>query len=304
MESITVRTDLALEERENALSQAEVTEINGVKMEEQFHSYCNTLVTKVQILSKNGASVMHKPMGNYITFESEDLVESDHDFHKEISELLSKELRPLISDHLPAGKERILVVGLGNIDVTADSLGPRVINQLFITRHMLLEYGKEAYKDCHPISVSSIIPGVMAKTGMETAEIVKGVIRETGPNLLVVVDSLAARSIKRLNHTIQISDTGIQPGSGVGNHRSGLTEDTMGIPVIAIGIPMVVDAATIITDFMRSISTSDQFDCLNAMESQLRSLQNMYVTGKDIDAVVRQLSFTISEGLNQLFSNW
>lgn len=303
MDTMTVRTDLALEERESALSQNKIQEINGVKMEEKYHSYCDTTVTKVRIISKNGAAIMHKPMGNYITFESDRLTESDKDFHKEISKLLSEELLPLLQENLSSDNEKILVVGLGNMEVTADSLGPRVVNQLFITRHMILEYGKNAYNRPNPPSISSISPGVMAKTGMETAEIVKGIINETHPDLLIVVDSLAARSIRRLNHTIQISDTGIQPGSGVGNHRSGLTKETMGIPVIAIGIPMVVDAATIITDFMKNISKSDQLDCLEIMENQLRSLKDMYVTGKDIDAVVRQLSFTISEGLNRLFTS-
>ncbi len=304
MESMKVRTDLALEEHETILSQKQIAQINGVEIEEIPYEHCSTLVTRVRILSKNGAHIMHKPMGNYITFESDQLAEADEAFHKEISSLLSKELLPLILTHLNKDSSKILAVGLGNTDVTADSLGPRVINQLNITRHMLLEYGDNAYAKEKPLSISSIIPGVMAKTGMETAEIIKGIVQETSPDLLLVIDSLASRSIRRLNHTIQISDSGIQPGSGVGNHRSGLTKESIGIPVIAIGIPMVVDAATIVTDFMNSIPKSDQLDYLNEAQTKLRSLQNMYVTGKDIDSVVRTLSFTISEAINHLIFHW
>ena len=149
--------------------------------------------------------------------------------------------------------------------------------------------------------VSSIVPGVMAATGMETAEIVRGVISQTEPDLVIVVDALAARSTKRLNRTIQITDTGIHPGSGVGNHRNAMTKESMGVPVIAIGVPTVVDAGTIVGDALEKLIQEAggcvenlRTDCLHA----LTELNNMYVTGKDIDEVIKRLSFTISEALN------
>ena len=147
----------------------------------------------------------------------------------------------------------VLVVGLGNREVTADALGPRVLDNLMITRHIMRTYGKAAYENKCVNEISSIEPGVMAKTGMETAEIVKGVVEETQPDVVVVIDALAARSTKRLNRTIQISNAGIQPGSGVGNHRNALTEESLGRTVIAIGVPTVVDAATIVVDAMERV---------------------------------------------------
>ena len=159
---------------------------------------------------------------------------------------------------IPVKKEEVsvLVVGLGNRAVTPDSLGPRVADNLSITRHILKEYGKFAFGKEGVNSVSSIVPGVMAQTGMESMEIVAGVVKETKPDFVIAVDALAARNTKRLNRTIQVTDTGINPGSGVGNHRHGLNEKSLGVPVIAIGIPTVVDAATIVNDTMSSLLTA------------------------------------------------
>ena len=182
------------------------------------------------------------------------------------------------------------MVGLGNRAVTADSLGPLVIDNLHVTRHVLLEYGSAAYENTTNM-ISGIVPGVMAKTGMESMEIVRGVVGSTEPDVIIVVDALAARSTKRLNRTIQITNTGIHPGSGVGNHRSTLNEETLGKPVIAIGIPTVVDAATIVND-----AVGRQYEDMHL--SNMTELANMYVTGKDIDEIIKRLSYTISEGIN------
>ena len=196
----------------------------------------------------------------------------------------------------------VLVVGLGNREVTADALGPQVVDNLFITRHIVKEYGSAAYNKKRMNLISSIEPGVMAKTGMETAEIIKGVVQETQPDLLIVIDALAARSTRRLNRTIQITNTGIQPGSGVGNHRNALTRDSLGVPVIAIGVPTVVDAATIVGDALERIMDGEQdFDRVKYMgqhRTAFVELNNMYMTGKDIDAVVKRVSYTVSEGIN------
>lgn len=298
MENFQVRTDLALEARES-INNAD-REMRGVRVEEYYKEEEDIQVTKVMIDTKNAAKAMGKPVGCYVTMEAPALVEPDEDYHREISECLAQELLHMIPD--AEREQSVLVVGLGNREVTADALGPQVVDNLFITRHIIREYGKAAYSCSKMNLISSIEPGVMAKTGMETAEIVNGVVKETKPDLLIVVDALAARSTRRLNRTIQITNTGIQPGSGVGNHRNALTEESLGIPVIAIGVPTVVDAATIVGDALDKLMEDEKgFDSVKYMgqhRMHFAELYNMYMTGKDIDAVIKRVSFTISEGIN------
>jgi spore protease len=283
MEQFQVRTDLVLEETERVKKSAN-GQVNGIELEE-YDLSDNIHISKVMIKSKNAAKSLGKPIGTYITIEAADLIEPDEDYHREISCLIADQLRDIICD---TDKEKsILVVGLGNSDVTADALGPYTIDNLCITRHIIREYGKKAYNSSRVNSISALTPGVMAKTGMETAEIIKGVINETEPDIVIVVDALAARTTRRLNRTIQITDTGIHPGSGVGNHRKAITKETMGVPVIAIGIPMVVDARTIVTDALGNLDIP--------IDNQL---SNMYVTPKNIDETTKRLSFTVSEAIN------
>lgn len=297
MNCFQVRTDLALEAREN-IAKAEEG-LHGVTVEEYDREEIQVHITKVTISSRNGAKAMNKPIGNYITLEAPAMQEADEDYHREISEELAKQLRSILPG---AGREQsILVVGLGNRDVTADALGPGVVDNLFVTRHIIKEYGKAAYNKERMNLVSGIVPGVMAATGMEAAEIVRGVIEQTHPDLVIVVDALAARSTKRLNRTIQVTDTGIQPGSGVGNHRNALTKDSLGVPVIAIGVPTVVDAATIVGDAVERIRKETGHTEALLQPDRVRTmaeLNNMYVTGKNIDETIKRLSFTISEALN------
>lgn len=298
MGNFQIRTDLALEARES-ITEAD-SELRGVRVEESYDEENDIQVTKVMIDTKNAAKTMGKPIGTYVTIEAPALVEPDEDYHREISDCLAGELLHMISGSQQ--EQSVLVVGLGNREVTADALGPQVVDNLFITRHVVKAYGKAAYNCTKMNLVSSIEPGVMAKTGMETAEIIQGVVDETNPDVLIVVDALAARSTKRLNRTIQITNTGIQPGSGVGNHRNALTEETLGIPVIAIGVPTVVDAATIVGDALEKLLSDDKdFDSVKYMgqhRTAFAELNNMYMTGKDIDAVIKRVSFTVSEGIN------
>jgi spore protease len=283
MEQFMVRTDLALEETERVKKSAK-GQVNGIELEE-YDLPNNIHISKVAIKSKNAAKNLGKPIGTYITIEAAELIEPDEDYHREISVQIAEQIKILIPD---MDKEKsILVVGLGNSDVTADALGPYTIDNLCITRHIIKEYGKKAYNTTKINSISALTPGVMAKTGMETAEIIKGVINETEPDIVIVVDALAARTTRRLNRTIQITDTGIHPGSGVGNHRKAITEETMGVPVIAIGIPMVVDARTIVLDALGNLDIP--------IDNQL---SNMYVTPKNIDETTKRLSFTVSEAIN------
>ena len=290
---VQVRTDLALEAKETVQKPDE--EIRGVRVEEEKDAEMEIYITGVIIETKNGAKIMGKPMGTYITLEAPRMATPDEDYHREVSEKVADQIRELLPDE----KEElsILVVGLGNREVTADALGPNAADQLHITRHVVREFGKAAYNKNKMHTVSAIVPGVMAKTGMETCEIIRGVVEETKPDAIIAIDALAARSTKRLNRTIQITDTGVQPGSGVGNHRHALTRETLGIPVIGIGIPTVVDAGTIVGDAVEQIEREVLF-CSDMHALKMAELQNMYVTTKDIDDVVNRLSYTVSEAIN------
>ncbi|MCH5258959.1 MAG: GPR endopeptidase [Lachnospiraceae bacterium] len=279
----TVRTDLALEARESIEDRAEG--LHGVVVEEHYEESSDVHITKVIVETKNGAKMLGKPMGVYITLEAPAMTEPEDDYHQEISEILADQLRSILPE--PDREQSILVVGLGNREVTADSLGPNVVDNLFINRHIVKEYGKVAYNRSKMHQVSSLIPGVMAKTGMESAEIIKGVISETKPDVVIVIDALAARSTKRLNRTIQITNTGIHPGSGVGNHRNAITEESLHVPVLALGVPTVVDAATIVGD------------ALGERPVALKELNNMYVTTKDVDQQIQQISHILCDGINK-----
>ena len=293
MANFPIRTDLALEARE-FIEEAN-GEMRGIIVDTYKDADNTVLVTHVQITTKNGAKAMGKPIGSYITLEADNLADADEDYHREVSVVIAKQLHKLLPQLTE--EQSILVVGLGNRDVTADALGPEVVDHLNVTRHMLKQFGHAAYS-CEKVhEISSLVPGVMGKTGMESAEIIKGVVASTNPGIIIVIDALAARSTRRLTRTIQITNTGIQPGSGVGNHRNALTEESMGIPVIAIGIPTVVDAATIVNDAVGHLSQDSP-----EMQNTLHDMHNMYVTAKDIDETIKRLGFTLSEALNIAFN--
>lgn len=293
--SYRVRTDLAVESKEKF--EKDNVEIKGVAIHEEYQEELDLCTTVVKIKTDSGAKIMEKPKGTYITMEAPNLVVPDEDYHREISKALAGHLCQLL--HLDREKS-ILVVGLGNRDITPDALGPRAVNNLKINRHIVKEYGKAGMGEEKVHLVSSLIPGVMAQTGMETMEIIRGVVEETKPDAVVAIDALAARSMKRLNCTIQITDTGINPGSGVMNHRNGLTEESLGIPVIGIGVPTVVDAATIVHDAISHLLESLEEAEMEEFLSELITpkLHSMFVTPKDVDETVKMLSFTISEGIN------
>lgn len=317
VEKYSIRTDLALEQKERF--ESDHIEVKGVVLEEHYDEESEVKVTTVKIETEKGARTMGKPVGTYITIEAPNLVVPDEEFHSEIS----KELACYIKKLIPNRNEeyRILVAGLGNRKVTPDALGPYVVDNLNISRHIIKEYGRFAMGDDTFECVSAIVPGVMAQTGMETVEIIRGIVEETKPNLVIVIDALAARNSKRLNRTIQIADSGINPGSGVGNHRNAINEKTIGVPVIAIGVPTVVDAATIVNDSMENlIQALESSDILKGVGVVLQGyseaekyelvkeliaphLNGMFVTTKDIDDLMKRISFTISEALNYLFAS-
>ena len=320
VEKYNKRTDLALEEKERF--ESDQVEVQGVVLEEEYDKEREIRVTTVRIETENGAKTMGKPVGTYLTIEAPNLSSPDEGIHREVSEELAKYLIEVMKKNIPESEQdkEVLVIGLGNRQATPDALGPYVADNLNVTRHIVKEYGKYAALEEMNCVVSAIVPGVMAQTGMETAEIIKGVVRETKPDLLIVIDALAARNSRRLNRTIQIADTGINPGSGVGNYRNAITKETIGVPVIAIGVPTVVDAVTIVSDTMENLlsaletseslkgvglvlggySEAEKYELIKELIAP--NLNSMFMTPKDIDETVKRLSYTISEGLNLAFS--
>ncbi len=294
------RTDLALEVRETF--EDDDVEIKGVVLEEEKDERNDIKITKVMIKDERGAKAMGKPIGSYITIEAPRLKGSDDSYHKPVMLQIQKYIKILAKD---MQDKHVLVAGLGNRNLTADALGPQVVDHLFVTRHLVKEFGEEFAKRNKMEAVSAISPGVMGQTGMESSEILKGIIKETKPDLLIVIDALAARSVSRLTTTIQITDTGISPGAGVGNNRNALNLDSIGIPVLAVGVPTVVDAATIVDDIMeeslrkKGFSEEEVYQFLSEMNDH--QVNNMFVTPKNIDDSIHRISYTISEALNGIF---
>ena len=296
-----IRTDLALEVRESFPE--DNVEIKGVILTEEFDKENNIRVSTVVIKDERGAKAMQKPIGTYITIEAPELARLDEDYHQPVSDCIAENLKKLAGN---LKSEEVLVVGLGNREVTPDALGPQVVDNLFVTRHLIREYGRE-FKDQNKLGiVSAISPGVMAQTGMEAQEIVKGIIKETNPKLIIAIDALASRSVNRLNTTVQISDTGISPGSGIGNNRKALNEESLGIKVIALGVPTVVGASTIVADtltkYMENTGFSEEDTYKFISEVNGSQMENMFVTPKNIDESIKRISFTVSEALNSCFS--
>ncbi|MBP3700348.1 MAG: GPR endopeptidase [Lachnospiraceae bacterium] len=310
-----VRTDLAVEETEKRREEGSPA-FPGVTIQEFSEHEEQVHVTRVVIENEAGAQALGKSVGTYITLDTASMDQNDGESHRQISQVLADQLNQLLQPLCPDGPPSILAVGLGNADVTPDALGPRVLGNLLITRHLTTGQFASPTFSTDSASVCGIVPGVMAQTGMETAEIVKALADQIHPDMVLVIDALAARSVSRLGTTIQLTDTGIRPGSGVGNHRHSLTQESLGVPVIAIGVPTVVGAAAIVTDTLDALidalrqetHTQSVADTLHHMNSDekyalIRELLEprfgpMFVTPKDIDETVKRISFTISEGIN------
>jgi spore protease len=300
---------LAIEARE-LYKEGNAGEVPGVEVEDE--SSLNVKVTRVKIISQEGQQAMGKPMGTYITIEADKLRDRDIDVEDEVSRVLAKELVSL----LKVDKDAVaLVVGLGNWNVTPDALGPRVISKLMVTKH-LLEL-KPEYKDSGLRPVCAITPGVLGTTGMETSDIIEGIIEKIKPDFIIAIDALASRRMNRISTSIQIADTGINPGSGIGNYRSALSQDVLGIPVIAIGVPTVVDAGTMANDtidmlietlmkqskgdtqfysVLKSMNRDEKYNLITEVISPY--VGKLMVTPKDIDAVIDDVSRIIANGIN------
>ena len=303
------RTDLAIERREIFRKNNNLEEIDGIETENKDFGD-NLKVSKVNITNENGQNAIGKPIGTYITIDIKKLRLAEEDEIKKSAEILSDELKEIINKHI-SEKDDILVVGLGNLYVTPDSLGPKVINEIDVTRH-IIKYLPQ-YIDENSRPVSAISPGVLGTTGIETLEILEGVVKEIKPKLLIVIDALASRSIERISSTIQLSDTGIVPGAGVGNTRKEISQKTLGIPVIAIGIPTVVESAVLVNDcldlfieklqqeaksneYLNQLKEQDNYEEIK--EALNPTDYNMIVTPKEIDELIKNMSSIVARGIN------
>ena len=303
------RTDLALERRDIYRKVNKLQEIDGIESTEEDINE-NIKVSRVKITNENGEQAIGKPKGNYVTIDVKKLKIAGEEEIQKASETLSNELRNIIDAHTDKQGE-ILIVGLGNIYVTPDALGTKVINEIDVTRHIIKYLPQYVEEGTRP--VSAISPGVLGTTGIETVEILKGIVDNTKPKLLVVIDALASRSIDRISSTIQISDTGIVPGAGVGNTRQEISQSTLGIPVIAIGIPTVVELATLVSDgidifidrlqekaesneYLNQLQQNDKYE--EVKEALNVGEYNMIVTPKEIDDLIENMKDVVARGIN------
>ena len=308
---ISIRTDLALEAREIYEDEQKSSELPGVKVETKQLDNCT--ITKVEVIDEQGSKIMNKGIGTYVTLESNLMKFDDDESREEMISYLKDELIDILGTDKT---KKTLVIGLGNWNITSDALGPKSVSKTLVTRHIFKNYNKDYDDDF--TEVSALSPGVMGVTGIETSETVKSIVDTIKPDRVIAIDALASRKMERVNSTIQISTAGIAPGGGVGNKRKALNKDYLGVDVIAIGVPTVVDAATLTNDVLdiaidnlmkESDESSNFYDILKKLKEDEKyqlikdSLdpydQNLIVTPKDIDDTIENLSIIISEGLNR-----
>lgn len=307
-----VRTDLALEARDTASGvngsaipgvHSEMSEDQGIK------------VTQIHIQTQQGAAALGKVPGRYITLEVPELRNQDTELQDRVATRFAQEFERFLADIGISKMAKVLVIGLGNWNVTPDALGPLVVENLLVTRHYFELMPDQVSPGYRP--VSAVAPGVLGITGIESSEIVQGIVEKSKPDLLIAIDALASRALERVNTTIQIADTGIHPGSGIGNKRKGLTKEILGIPVIAIGVPTVVYASTIVNnciDLMKThfnqntaqtgqilgmLDTMEENQRLSLVKEVLEPLgHDLLVTPKEVDEFIEDIANIIASGLN------
>ena len=288
----SIRTDLAMEARELHPS------LSGVTEESEEHE--GVALTRIALTTDDAAARLEKRKGRYVTLDAPELSARPLDLFERVSRALSNELSRLMEGLGTC--ENVLVVGLGNRAITPDSLGPRVVESIYVTRH-IKQYMPDALPG--PVrAVSAVAPGVLGVTGVETMEIVRGVVEHCKPDLVIAVDALASRRAARISTTVQLTDAGISPGAGVGNNRTGLDRETLGVPVIAIGVPLVVFATTISQDTISLIADETG---LHNDEERLKELAakviaehigELIVTPKEIDSIVADMTRIVADGIN------
>lgn len=303
------RTDLADERRDIYKKANNLENVPGIETSENVISE-KVKTSVVKIVNNEGEKAIGKPMGTYVTVDIKDLKLASEEDLENASNVVKDELKKIIDSHCQKDDE-IFIVGLGNRFVTPDSLGPKVVSEIEVTKHFLKytpQYVVEGTR-----SVCAVAPGVLGTTGIETSEIIKGIVDKVKPKMLIVIDSLASKSIERISSTVQISDTGIVPGGGVGNTREELSIKTMGIPVIAIGVPMVVESAVLVNDclnlfieklqneaksneYLNSLKEKDNYEEIK--ESLNPTGYNMIVTPKEIDDLIENMKDIVSMAIN------
>lgn len=307
------RTDLADERRDIFKKANKLSEIDGVETENEQKEKIS--LSRIKITNEEGAKALQKPIGTYVTIDIKDLRLAMEDEIQKASNIVSDELKKILDVHVNE-KDDLLVVGLGNMYVTPDALGPKVVSEIDVTRHIIKYLPQYIDENARP--VSAISPGVLGTTGIETLEVLEGIVNNIKPKILIVIDSLASKSIERINSTIQISDTGIIPGAGVGNKRKEISKDTLGIPVIAIGVPTVVELATLVSDginifieklqenaesneYLNKLKEDDKYE--EVKEALNVEDYNMVVTPKEIDELIENMKDVIARGINYAINN-
>jgi len=303
-----IRTDLAVEIRESIEQEGEIP---GVEWQVEDDTKSGARISKVIIKNKAGQRVMQKPAGTYITIETGELTVCEDEQREEIANTVAKYLLEIATQQQRSRETEqqqngVLVVGLGNRDITPDALGPWVVGQLPATRHLHRAFPELLDEENPGVPLAAIAPGVMGQSGMEAVEVIKGVVSEIKPDVVVIIDALAARSTERLNRTVQMTDSGISPGAGVGNFRSEISKKVLGVPVIAVGVPTVIDAATIVSDRIERVLQKN-----GLTESEIEQFLQMlpeeedrfFVTPKDVDEAVRRIGGVIAQGIDRAFGH-
>lgn len=312
LEQYSVRTDLALEAQEMA-TQSYGEQIPGVHSE--FEDINGIMVTRMDITSPEGAGIIGKQVGHYVTVEVPGLRRKDSDLQNRVATQFAKEFEQFLHKLEIPKEAKVLIIGLGNWNVTPDALGPLVVENVTVTRHyfeLMPDQVGPGYRQ-----VSAVAPGVLGTTGIETSDIVQSIVEKSKPDFVIAIDALASKALERVNTTIQLADTGIHPGSGIGNKRKGLTKDILGVPVIAIGVPTVVYASTIVNSIMdmmikhfkqQTNNTQAIFGALEQLSEQerlgmVREVLNpmghdLLVTPKEVDEFIEDIANIIASGLN------
>lgn len=305
----TFRTDMADERKDIYKKANNLENIPGIETSESTVND-NIKTNIVKITNEQGEQAIGKPIGTYVTVDIKNLKLATNEDIQKASDVVKDELKEIIDSHCES-QDEILVVGLGNQFVTPDSLGPKVVSEIEVTKHFIKytpQYVVEGTR-----SVCAIAPGVLGTTGIETSEIIRGIVNKVQPKMLIVIDSLASKSIERISSTVQISDTGIVPGGGVGNAREELSEKSIGIPVIAIGVPMVVESAVLVNDcldlfigklqneaksndYLNELKEKDNYEEIK--ESLNPTGYNMIVTPKEIDDLIENMKDIVSTAIN------
>ena len=276
-------TDMADERVDEYKKTYNLSYIDGIKVETSSNKTHN--ITTVEVLDENGKKALGKEIGKYITLEIKNVLTLEDKEIEDVTKTLSEALVMLIENNI----NKVMVVGLGNEMVTADSLGAEVIKNINVTRHVI-KYMKELVEP-GTREITALSPGVLGTTGIETEEIIEGVVEKIKPDLIIVIDSLASQSISRIGTTIQMGNTGITPGAGVGNRRKALNKNTLKIPVIAIGVPTVVDAEVLLKEMLEKLNIS-------SVRRNKKVCNNMVVTPKEIDTLITKMTKIISDSIN------